>query len=265
MRKYPKIVERDGKRYFFRFSLHQRLQHMVLFSTVILLALTGFPLKYHNQRWAEPLFNFFGGINVAPVIHHIAGSILLALFVYHTCYWIYLFMTVRVGRLKRENCCTAENVLKEFLAQEMVPNKRDLDDIISMFKWLLYFTHKPPRYERMSWQEKFDYYAPYWGIPVLGPAGAALWWRDELTQFMPGVVLNALYIMHTDEALLATMFLFFVHWYNVHYAPAKFPLGTVFLTGYMSEGDMIHEHYDEYIKVLTEEGLQNTIQPQHIH
>lgn len=263
MAKYPKIVERNGKKYFFRFSLHQRLQHVTLFSSVILLACTGFPLRYHDKPWAEPLYNFFGGVNVAPHIHRAAGSVLLFLFVYHTCYWIYLFITRRVMKLKRENRLTLANVGREFLAQDMIPNRKDASDIVDMFKYLLYLTNRPPRYDRMSWKEKFDYYAPYWGIPILGPAGFVLWWRDEFTQFMPGVVMNAFYIMHTDEALLAVIFLSFVHWYNVHYSPEKFPMATVFMTGYLSEEEMIHEHYAQYVRVMTQEGLEAEIKPQH--
>lgn len=261
--RYPKIVDRNGRRYFFRFSLHQRLQHMVLFSSVILLACTGFPLRYHDKPWAEGLYNFFGGIEVAPWIHRGAGSVLLCLFVYHTCYWVYVFLTTRVARLKQEGQLTFGNVVKEFLSQDMIPNKKDFYDLIDMFKYLLYFSNRPPRYERMSWKEKFDYYAPYWGIPILGPAGFVLWWRDEFTHFLPGVVMNAFYIMHTDEALLAVIFLSFVHWYNVHYSPEKFPMATVFMTGYLSEEEMIHEHYAEYTRVLTEEGRAHEIKPQH--
>jgi len=59
-----------------------------------------------------------------------------------------------------------------------------------MFKWLLYLSPKPPQYDRISWKEKFDYFAPYWGIPILGPAGAALWFRDEFTQIFPGFILS---------------------------------------------------------------------------
>ncbi len=260
--KYPRIAYRNGKRYFYRFSLVQRVQHVILFTTVITLSLTGFPLRYYDQPWAEPLYNFMGGIEVAPWIHRIAGSILLGLFVFHTGYWIYLFFKNRIGRLKRENQLTVRNAVREFFSQEMIPNAKDGRDLIDMFKYLLYLSNRPPRYDRMSWKEKFDYFAPYWGIPILGPAGVALWFRDEITHYVPGIVLNAFYIMHTDEALLAALFLFFVHWYNVHYSPEKFPLGTVFLTGYLSESDMIHEHYAEYVKIMKEEGLEHEIKPQ---
>ena len=263
MQKYPKIVEKNGRRYFFRFSLHQRLQHIVLFTCVITLSLTGFPLKYFDQPWAAPIYKFFGGIHVAPTIHRTFGTILLCLFVYHTIYWVYLFYSRRILRLKKEGCLTFGNAVKEFLSQEMIPCKKDFYDLIDMFKYLLYITNRPPRYDRISWKEKFDYYAPYWGIPILGPAGFILWWRDEFSHILPGFAFNILYVMHTDEALLAALFLFFVHWYNVHYSPVKFPLGTVFITGYLTEADMIHEHYAEYERTMREEGLEDQIKPQH--
>ena len=262
MQKYPKTTVRNGKRYFFRFSIAQRIQHIILFTTVIILALTGFPLRYYDQPWARPLYEFFGGIEVAPYIHRFTGLILLGLFLFHTGYWLYLFFKNRVGRLIREKQVTPWNIVKEFFSMEMIPNKKDVVDFMAMLKYLFYFSPNPPRYDRISWKEKFDYFAPYWGIPILGPAGLALWYRDEFTQYVPGIVLNAFYIMHTDEALLAALFLFFVHWYNVHYSPEKFPMGTVFLTGYLPEADMIHEHYDEYVRIMKEEGLEDEIKPQ---
>ena len=261
--KDPGIIYRNGKRYFFRFSLHQRIQHILLFSSVIILALTGFPLRYSDRWWAPYIYNFFGGIEVAPKIHRAAGTVLLGLFVYHTCYIFYNFFTTRVRRLREEGRLGPVNIVKEFLAQEMIPKWRDVTDFIAHMKYLLYITNKKPRYDRMTWKEKFDYFAPYWGIPVLGPAGLILWWRDLASHYLPGIVFNAAYIMHTDEALLAVLFLFFVHWYNVHYSPEKFPMATVFITGYLSEEEMIHEHYEEYVRVMKEEGLENEIKPQH--
>ncbi len=263
MAKYDPIVVKDGKRYFYRFSAHQRIQHVVLFSTIIVLAITGFPLRHVDEAWARPLYDFMGGTEIAPMIHRIAGTILLALFVYHTIYWIVGFIRNDLGKLKRENRLTIGSGIKAFFTQEMVPNMKDFWDIVHLWKYLLYFADRPPRHERMSWREKFDYFAPYWGIPILGPAGLMLWWRDEISHLMPGWVLNAAYIMHTDEALLAILFLFFVHWYNVHYAPEKFPAAKVWLTGYLSEDEMIHEHYTYYVQVMIEAGLEDEIKPQH--
>jgi formate dehydrogenase subunit gamma len=263
MPRYDPIVYKDGKRYFYRFSVHQRVQHVILFSSVLLLALTGFPLRHAEEPWAKPLYDFMGGPDMAPLIHRAAGTVLLGLFVYHTIYWIVLFIRNDLGKLKAEGQLSFRSGVKAFFSQEMIPNRKDVHDFVQLWKYLLYFTNRPPRHDKMSWREKFDYFAPYWGIPILGPAGVVLWWRDEISHIVPGIVLNAAYIMHTDEALLAVLFLFFVHWYNVHYAPEKFPAATVWLTGYLTENEMIHEHYAMYVKVMIEEGLEDEIKPQH--
>ena len=67
------------------------IQHVVLFTSVITLAMTGFPLRHAEEYWARPLYNFMGGPEIAPLIHRAAGTVLLALFVYHTIYWLTLF------------------------------------------------------------------------------------------------------------------------------------------------------------------------------
>jgi formate dehydrogenase subunit gamma len=263
MAKYDPIIYKNGKRYFYRFTNNELIQHVILFSCVIVLALTGFPLRHAEESWAKPLYDLMGGTEVVPYIHRGAGTVLLVLFFYHTYYWIKIFIKKRVGKLVREKRATPWNITKEFFSQEMVPNWKDVVDFKDLWKYLLYLSDRPPQCERMSWREKFDYFAPYWGVPVLGLGGVALWWRDELSHFVPGIVLNAAFIMHTDEALLAILFLFFVHWYNVHYAPEKFPSATVWITGYLSEEEMIHEHYAEYVRVMKEQGLEDRIQPPH--
>jgi cytochrome b subunit of formate dehydrogenase len=263
MSSYEPIVVKNGTKYFYRFSAHQRVQHVVLFSCVIILALTGFPLRHAEEAWAKPLYNLMGGPDVAPFIHRGVGTILLLLFVYHTIYWMQLFYKNRVLKLVREKRLTPMNLIREFFSQEMIPNMNDVRDFIDTWKFLLYISNRPSRPDRMSWREKFDYFAPYWGVPVLGPAGVALWYRDELSHLLPGWTLNVAYIMHTDEALLAILFLFFVHWYNVHYAPEKFPAAKVWLTGYLTEDEMIHEHYTEYLRVMKENGREDEIKPQH--
>jgi formate dehydrogenase subunit gamma len=263
MARYDKIVFKEDKKYFFRFSVHQRIQHVLLFTSVITLALTGFPVRHAEEAWARPLYDFMGGTDHAPTVHRIAGTILLLLFIYHSIYWIVLFYQNHLKPLINEGRLNPWTGLKALLTLEMVPNWKDVKDFFDLWKYLLYFTNKPPQHERMSWREKFDYFAPYWGIPILGPAGVLLWWRDEVSQFLPGIVLNGAYIMHTDEALLAILFIFFVHWYNVHYAPEKFPAATVWLTGYLTEDEMIHEHYAEYVRVMKEEGYEAEIKPQH--
>ena len=255
------ILNKGGKRFFYRFSVNERFQHFILVVCVIILAMTGFPVRHAEESWAKPLYDFMGGVEHAPVVHRITGIILLALFFYHTFYWIRLFYRNRIKRLKRDNQLTPKSAIIEFFSMDMMPNKKDARDFVQLWKYLLFFSNRRPQHERMSWREKFDYWAPYLGIPIIGMGGLALWFRDELSHFVPGIFLNAAYIMHTDEALLAVLFIFFVHWYNVHFAPDKFPSANVWITGYLSEEEMIREHYAEYVRVMTDQGLADEIKP----
>jgi hypothetical protein len=72
-------------------------------------------------------------------------------------------------------------------------------------------------------------------------------------------------IAHSDEALLAALFLFIWHWYNVHFSISVFPMGTVFITGYMSEELLVEEHYQYYVEVMKKNGLEHEILPPHGH
>ena len=90
-----------------------------------------------------------------------------------------------------------------------------------------------------------------------------MWHKEFFTKFIPGVFINFALIAHSDEALLAALFLFIWHFYNVHFSISVFPMGTVFLTGYMSEKQMVEEHYKHYVEIMTKAGLEHEILPSH--
>lgn len=251
------IKEKDGKRYFFRFTLNQRLQHITLASCVITLVLTGMPLKFHQAFWAPYLYNLFGGIHAAPIVHKVAGTILLLLFAYH---FIYVSVTIVKGQLlplKRSGQLTPQNLVKTLLNLPIMPNIKDIKDIIDLLKYLLFLSDKPPEGAKFSWKEKFDYWAPFWGIVIIGSSGLIMWNKELVTRILPGEVINFALIAHSDEALLAMLFLFIWHFYNVHLSLSVFPMGTVFLTGYLSEEQMVEEHYQHYREVMQAAGLED--------
>lgn len=263
MKKYPAIKIKDGKKYFFRFDLDTRIQHIILAATVIILVLTGMPLKFSDAGWAPYLYALFGGSQMAPEIHKWTGAVMLLLFVYHV---------IRVGSgiianhilpLKREGKMSLGRVTIVLIKLPMVPNLKDLKDFVGLMKYLLYFTNEHPHGDEWTWKEKFDYWAPFWGMFVIGITGLIIWNKVLATQIIPGEFLNLCLIAHSDEALLAALFLFIWHWYNVHFSTSVFPMGTVFLTGYLSEDLMIEEHYEYYVKVMTREGLESEIKPPH--
>jgi formate dehydrogenase subunit gamma len=263
MQKRGHIKIKNGHKYFFRFTVNQRIQHIILATSVIVLALTGMPLKFHDAFWAPGLYAFFGGIHVAPIVHKVAGVVLLVLFVYHLIYLMYSIYSNQIVPLKKKEGLGVGKIVKVMLTQPFMPNLKDAKDIIGLFKYLFFITDRRPQGAEWTWKEKFDYWAPFWGIPVLGATGLIMWNKELATTFMPGEVINFALIAHSDEALLATLFLFIWHWYNVHFSTSVFPMGTVFLTGYLSEDLMVEEHYEYYVDVMKAAGLEHEILPPH--
>ena len=64
-----------------RFDLSARIQHIILFTSFLFLAFTGWGLKYAYQDPASAWISFWGGAKSAGIIHRVAGIILLIDFI----------------------------------------------------------------------------------------------------------------------------------------------------------------------------------------
>jgi len=255
------IKVKNGEKYFFRFTLNQRLQHIILASSVIVLVLTGMPLKFKDTLWAPHLYKMVGGIHLAPIIHRVAGVVLLLLFTYHVGYLAYIFYKGEIVPLKKNRKLGLGAIIKAILRQPLIPNLKDLKDIGDLFKYLFFLTREKPKGDRFTWKEKFDYWAPFWGVVIIGSSGIVMWAQELATHVLPGEIISFALIAHSDEALLAALFLMLWHWYNVHFSLSVFPMGTVFLTGYLTEELMVEEHYEYYVEVMNQEGYEGEILP----
>ena len=65
-----------------------------------------------------------------------------------------------------------------------------------------------PQFDRWTYWEKFDYFAVFWGVAIIGASGLIMWFPEFFTRFLPGWVINIALILHSDEALLAAGFIF---------------------------------------------------------
>ncbi len=263
MASHYKITIKNGEKYFYRFTVNQRIQHLILAVTVVLLVLTGMPLRFHDAPWASYFYALFGGIEYAPRIHRIAGSTLLILFIYHLVYLARHIYKNDFLPMKQRGELTVINLVKMLVTQPLVPNLKDARDIRDLLKYLLFLTDKRPRGAKWTWKEKFDYWAPFWGMLIIGTSGLILWNENLSARLFTGQVINYALIAHSDEALLAALFLFIWHWYNVHFSVSVFPMGTAFINGYLTEELMIEEHYEHYVEVMTACGYSNEIRPPH--
>jgi cytochrome b subunit of formate dehydrogenase len=200
----------------------------------ISLATTGLTLKFSYTGWAVTVSRLLGGFQTAGFIHRSAAVVMFGVFMTHL-YNLY-------QQKKREHKSWWAMV---FGADTMMFNRQDLDQFIGTMKW---FLGKGPRpqYGRWSYWEKFDYFAVFWGIAVIGSTGLTLWFPVFFTRFLPGSFINVATIIHSDEALLATGFIFTVHFFNTHLRPEKFPMDTTIFTGHMPLAELKRDKPLEY-------------------
>jgi cytochrome b subunit of formate dehydrogenase len=94
---------------------------------------------------------------------------------------------------------------------------RDFRDIFRMFRWFLGLGPKPT-FDRWTYWEKFDYWAVFWGVGIIGTSGLVLWFPETFSLVLPGTIINIAKVIHSEEALLATGFIFTIH--VLQHAPA---------------------------------------------
>lgn len=207
--------------HFERFTRLNRVLHIVMIVSFLSLALTGMTLKFSYTGWARFLARFFGGFESAGYVHRMAAVLMIITFATH--------VTDLVRRKNREYGSWRALI---FGPDTMLFNRKDLKEFIGSIKW---FLGKGPRpqYGRWTYWEKFDYFAVFWGMLVIGSTGLMLWFPEIFTRVMPGWFINVATIIHSDEALLAVGFIFTVHFFNTHLRPEKFPMDLVIFTGRM--------------------------------
>ena len=125
-----------------------------------------------------------------------------------------------------------------------------------MFKWF-FNKGEQPKFDRWSYWEKFDFLAVFWGMAVIGGSGIFLMVPEWTSYLFPGWVLNVAALLHSEEALLAALFIFTVHFFNTHLIPKKFPMDRTIFTGRYSVEELREEREVEYERLLSEHRLQD--------
>jgi hypothetical protein len=144
--------------------------------------------------------------------------------------------------------------------RSMVPQPRDIFDFIAMMKYFLYLGPRP-KFDRFTYWEKFDYLAVFWGVAIIGLSGLVLWFPTAFTMVLPGWALNAAYVVHSDEALLATGFIFLFHFFHTHLRPEAFPMDPVIFIGRMPLDRFKEERPLEYERMVAEGTLEQNLVP----
>ena len=228
-----------------RFSPIWRLAHITFALSLMILTLTGMPLFYPDAPWAAAIMAALGGPHIAGTIHRVNAVIFAAVFFWHLFYMVW-----GIARDWKN--------FKFFGPNSMIPNLKDGRDMLGMFKW--FFGKGPrPQFDRWTYWEKFDYWAPFWGVTIIGVSGLVMWLPNVFGAFLPGWVFNVAAIFHGEEAFLAVVFLFTVHFFNNHFRPDKFPLEVVMFTGTFSLEEFKREHPLQYQRLLDSGELESRL------
>ncbi|MCX7164334.1 MAG: cytochrome C [Rhodocyclales bacterium] len=235
----------EGKlkdKHFRRFPLIWRIAHLTLAVSLMMLTLTGMSVLYADTVWAPVVMGLLGGPKVAAVIHHFFATLLGIVVVLQLVYFAIHIVSNR-------------KTFDWFGPNSLVPRRQDLWDILAMVKWFFGLGPRPV-FDRWTYWEKFDYWAPFAAVILIGATGVMLLFPNVTAAFLPGWVFNVATIFHGEEALLAALFVFTVHFFNNHYRPDKFPLDVVMFTGSMRLELFRSEHRAEYNRLVASGELE---------
>jgi cytochrome b subunit of formate dehydrogenase len=226
-----------------RWSGTWRLAHLLLAVAVMVLVLTGTAVLYADNAWAQGAIQMLGGPKAAAYLHRVAALTFIILFFGHLLYIAYYIV---------RNWKT----FRFFGPNSLIPNLQDLRDGAAMFRWF-FGRGERPVFDRWAYWEKFDYWAPFWGMAIIGISGAMMWFPAATAAVLPGWVFNVATIVHGEEAFLAAVFLFSVHFFNVHFRPDKLPQDIVMFTGSMPLDEYKREHTLEFRRLVESGEFEN--------
>jgi cytochrome b subunit of formate dehydrogenase len=235
----------DMHKHYQRFPLGWRIVHLCFALVVMALVLTGTTALFANTHWAQRVAAALGGPSVAARIHHVCAALFLGIFLVHFVYVMQKLLRQRGFRW--------------FGPDSLVPNWQDVRDCVGMFKWFLGRGPRP-QFDRWAYYEKFDYWAVFWGTNIIGWSGLMLAFPHITAQYLPGWVFNVATLVHGEEAFLAAVFLFTVHFFNNHFRPDKLPPpDVVMFTGTQSLEEFHADHPAQFQRLLESGELQQRL------
>jgi cytochrome b subunit of formate dehydrogenase len=237
----------ESKQYIRRFQPFYNRLHLMVIVSFFALALTGMTLKFSYTGWARFISRLFGGFETAGIIHRAAAIV------------TFLYFALHLWDLFRRKRKESGGIKKLLLGtSSMLPTLTDLREIVGSLKWFVGRGPRP-RYGRWTYWEKFDYFAVFWGVAMIGATGLLLWMPELFTKILPGSLLNVATIIHSDEALLAVGFIFTIHFFNTHFRPEKFPIDTVIFTGRIPLEEFKLDRPREYEELVASGRLESLL------
>ncbi len=203
-----------------RMDVSQRFQHAVLAISFIVLAISGFALKF-PESWIGKMM----GSNeiVRSWTHRVAGVIMLVAGLYH----LYYVVRHKAGRQ---------------LVKDLFPVPKDAADLAQNARYLAGLSEQKALVGRFGYAEKMEYWAVVWGTMLMGLTGLMIWFKIEVTQFLPRWALEVATAVHFYEAVLACLAIVVWHFYHVMFDPDVYPINLAAWHGRVTRHWQEDEH-----------------------
>ncbi len=209
-----------------RFSQARILEHWLHVLTFGVLLCTGLSQKFYTLDFSQWVILFLGGIDNVRLIHRIAGAIF--------CVELAVHLAV-----------AAAGIIYGRWQPTMIITKKDFTDVVHNIRYYLNMENTAAGGGRYTYKQKFEYWAILCGVLLMVFTGLILWFPVAVTRLVPGEIIPAAKVLHTNEALVVFLIISIWHIYNAVFSPDVFPLDTSIFTGSLSRERMLLEHPDE--------------------
>ncbi|MBV6511376.1 MAG: hypothetical protein FMNOHCHN_00856 [Ignavibacteriaceae bacterium] len=216
--------EKHSHALYLRMSKNERIQHITLAVSFILLVITGFMLRFPNAWWVVSIRNISeNAFELRSLIHRIAAVVMTLVSLYH----IYYILFVPRGKQ---------------LIRDLLPRLQDAKDAIGVFKYNLGLQKDKPLLDRFSYVEKAEYWALIWGTIVMTVTGVIMWFDNTFMNLFTKLGWDIARTIHYYEAWLAFLAIVVWHFYFVMFNPDVYPMSLAWWKGTITEEEMAEEH-----------------------
>ena len=222
-----------------RFTPMQRIFHLFLMLTFLIQSATGLARMFVETSWGKNLCYLFGGYDAAGIIHIYVGIIMLCGLALHIIY-----LLVKINWRKFPSSL--------FGPDSLIFGLKDVKEFFQHIAWFLGI-QKAPQFDRWGYWEKFDYWAVFWGMVILGGTGLLLAWPLVASRIMPGWGLNVALWVHRIEAILAMAHVFLIHFFIGHLRRHNFPMDRAMFEG-SAKLDATQQERPAWIERLKKSG-----------
>ena len=142
------------------------------------------------------------------------------------------------------------------LIRDLLPRWRDLTDPWAVLKYNVGLAPAKPLFPRFSYIEKAEYWAMMWGTGLMGITGIVLWFDNTSIGLFSKLGFDISRTIHFYEAVLATLAIIVWHFYFVIFNPDVYPMNLAWLTGRMSEQELLEEHPLQLAELRAQEAAK---------